>query len=111
MRENNYRRYRELGGIINEKDYESALTRAKNGATPDVARIKQARLIARFAGIEPRNQITTLYGILRADTAPAEVLCHHSQMSDQRLFAEALRMLGDVDALTKLISAHPQIDF
>ena len=30
-------------------------------------------------------------------------------MSDQKLFAEALRMLGDADSLKKLIEAHPNI--
>jgi len=115
--ESNYRRYQELGGIINEKDYESALARAENAAEPDKARRKQSEFIARVAGIELRNtksaidRRTVLYGILRTDTAPAGVKYHHNQMSDQRLFAEALRMLGDVDSLNKLISTHPNIAF
>ncbi|MEK6817382.1 MAG: hypothetical protein AABX80_01145 [Nanoarchaeota archaeon] len=48
---------------------------------------------------------------MRADIRPEKVRHHHSQMCDQRLFAEALRMLGNVDALNKLIRAHPHISF
>ena len=112
-----YQQYQELGGIINEEDYQSALARAKNTATLDAILIKQSELIARVAGIELRNakdsldQRTVLYGILRTDAKPKEVKYHHSQMCDQRLFAEALRMLGDTDSLNKLISAHPHISF
>lgn len=112
-----YRRYQELGGIINEKDYDSALARAKNTITLDVCLIKQSEVISEFSGIELCNtedsldQRTILYGILRADIRPEKVRHHHSQMSDQCLFAEALRMLEDVDALNKLIRAHPHISF
>ena len=117
-KENNcYQRYQELGGIINEKDYESALARARNAITPDGRLIKQAELIAQTAEIELCNakdaidQRVILYGVLRTDTRPEKTPYHHSQMCDQRLFAEALRMLGDVDSLNKLIAAHPHIIF
>ena len=112
-----YQQYRKLGGIINENDYDSALLRAKSATTLDIALIRQSEIIARVAGIELYNTeddldpITALYGILRADIRPEKVRHHHSQMCDQRLFAEALRMLGNVDALNKLIRAHPHISF
>ncbi len=112
-----YQRYLELGGIINENDYDSALLRAGNTTTLDKTRTAQAENIARFAGIElcdtedSLDPITVLYGILRADIRPEKVRHHHSQMSDQRLFAEALRMLEDAEALNKLIRAHPNISF
>jgi len=114
---NCYERYKELGGIINEKDYESALTRAKNTTALDLLLIKQLEFIAEFAGIELHStedavdRRAILYGILRTDSKPKEAKYHHSQMSDQRLFAEALRMLGDTDALHKLVSTHPHISF
>lgn len=117
-KENNcYQRYKELGGIINEKDYCSALTRAKNITTLNIVLIKQAEYMAEFAGIELRNaknavdQRVTLYGILRTDTRPEKTQYHHSQMCDQRLFAEALRMLGDAESLQKIIEAYPNISF
>ncbi|MDO8557776.1 MAG: hypothetical protein Q7S09_01115 [bacterium] len=115
--ENGYQHYLELGGIINEADYESALARAKNITTLDGTLIAQAELIAKVSGIELRNtkdtidRRTILYGILRTDTTPKEVQYHHSQMSDQRIFGEVLRMLGDADSLDKLIKAHPNISF
>ncbi len=119
-KENNcYERYQELGGIINEKDCESALVRAKNTTVLDldIIRIKQSELMAKIAGIELRNtkdamdQRTILYVILRADAKPEGIKYHHNQMSDQRLFAEVLRMLGDIDSLNKLINTHPHTAF
>lgn len=114
--ENTYERYKSLGGIINEKDYQSALDRAKHTTTFDLTLITQTETVARAGGIllhnaenslDPR---TILYGILRRDTNP-EAKYHHSSMSDQRLFAEVLRMLGDTDSLQKLIQAHSHISF
>lgn len=114
IQENNpYQRYKEIGGIINEKEYESSLARSRDTTiTPEKTLMKEAELIAEFAGIELHNtkdvidQRTILYGILRADTKPEETKHHHSQMSDQRLFAEVLRMLGDTNALRKLIGIY-----
>ena len=112
---NCYQRYKELGGIIKEKDYESALARAKNTTTLNIVLIKQSEMIAEFAGIEFYNakdaadQRVMLYGTLRNDTRPEKTPYHHSQMSDQRLFAEVLRMLGDTDALSKLINAYHKV--
>lgn len=117
-KENNcYKRYQELGGIINEKDYENAFTRAKNTTALNIVLIKQSEMIAEFAGIELYNtkdaidQKTILYGILRTDTKPEKTQYHHSQMCDQRLFAEALRMLEDTDSLQKIIEAYRNISF
>lgn len=109
---NSYQQYQEMGGIINEKDYESALRRVNDQTTLDKRTITQAENIAEFAGIKLQNRegfidkITTLYGILRNDARPENTSHHHSQMPDQRLFAEALRMLGDTDALNKLTGAY-----
>lgn len=109
-----YQNYKELGGIINEGDYQSALARAKDTTELDIRLVNQSELIAKVAKIELNNmkgsldQRTILYGVLRSDK-PQGVKYHHCQMSDQRLFAEVLRMLGDVDSLDKLINAHPNI--
>ena len=110
-----YRQYQENGGIINEEEYEGALTRARNTATAPRHALQEAENMARFAGIELHNtkdaidQRIILYGILQTDRKPEGVKHHHSQMSDQRLFAEALRMLGDTDALNKLIGAYHKV--
>lgn len=112
-----YERYKSLGGIINEQDYQSAMDRAGNATTVDKTLVAQAELMARVAGItlnnagEALDPRTVLYGTLRRDRNLQQAQHHHSQMSDQRLFAEALRMRGDEDALKKLIEAHPHISF
>jgi hypothetical protein len=114
--ESAYEQYKGFGGIINEKDYQSALERAKNTSEFNEYLIAQTETIARAAGIKLYNSKdsldprTKLYGILRHDeNSTAEH--HHSQMSDQRLFAEVLRMLGDTESLEKLIKTHPHISF
>ena len=121
--ENNYQRYLGLGGIINENDYQSALDRMNSVHTLDrkdpqvIDSIRQVVNMARYAKItlgdfknvfDPR---VILYVILRLDTKPEDVEYHHSQMSDQRIFGEVLRMLGDASSLDKLIKAYPNISF
>ncbi|KKT41925.1 MAG: hypothetical protein UW30_C0003G0025 [Candidatus Giovannonibacteria bacterium GW2011_GWA2_44_13b] len=112
-----YTRYTELGGIINEKDYESALGREPEIDHKTLQYMKAAENIAKRAGIELKNTENNadpkikLYAVLRGDQKPSDVEYHHEQMSDQRLFAEAMRMLDDNDALQKLIRAYPNIDF
>ena len=79
--------------------------------------VKELEFIAEYSGIKLHNTKndpdprTILYIILRIDAKPTEVEYHHSQMGDQRLFAEVLRMLEDADSLQKLIEAHPNISF
>jgi len=113
----NYKHYLELGGIINEKDYESALQRAQSAPAPNRTSMQQVYLIAKKAGIElpvdtgSVDERIALYATLRNDPKPKDVYHHHGQMNDQRLFAEALRMAGDADSLQKLISAFPNISF
>lgn len=121
--ENNYQHYVELGGIINEKDYQSALGRMNNTSTlgrrsPQIIdSIQQAVNTARYAGIELKDSGDVLdpkirlYVILRLDVRPEGVEHHHSQMGDQRIFGEVLRMLGDADSLDKLVKAYPNISF
>ncbi len=104
-----YDRYQELGGIINKGDYDRALAKAAKTTFLRKTLIAQARIMAHASGIILNNSegrldaITLLYGILRTDTNPG-VKYHHSQMSDQRLFAEALRMLNYPDLLRKFMT-------
>lgn len=111
-----YAGYVQNGGRINEEDYRSVLLRAQNGKVSEGAR-HQAEGIARFSGIaldtfqshiDPR----ALYGVLRSDTEPTpptNVRHHHSQMSDQELFMEMLRMLEEGDAIRLVENAYPNI--
>ncbi|MBI2064501.1 MAG: hypothetical protein HYT62_00385 [Candidatus Yanofskybacteria bacterium] len=112
-KERSYQRYLEIGGIINETDYNSALSRLKEAETrgemPDNSSMAQAQTIADVADIDlngQNGQIARLYSILRNDIRPEKQKYHHSDMSDHRIFREALRMLEDVDALDKLKSTY-----
>ncbi len=123
--ENSHQSYLELGEIVNEKDYQSALDRMNKTFTldrnnPQVrSSIQQALGVARYAKIELNDNDSegtldpriVLYVILRNDINLANVKHHHSQISDQRIFGEVLRMLGDVDSFDKLIKAYPNISF
>lgn len=120
---NGYRHYQELSGRINQKDYKRILLKVEGAATPNAASIAQAEFIAKTAGIVLDNETggvdkrVVLYGIMRNDPVPSDsertgiYNDHYTRMSDQQLFAEALRMVGDSDSLQKLISKHPNISF
>lgn len=119
--ESNYEDYKKLGGIINQGDYERILGEAKNRKildekNPEIrSTIKQGEVIAEFAKIilnNPEDNLDSkivLYVLLRTDFQPEGKQNHHGQMSDQKLFGEAVRMTGDAAALNKLIAAYPNI--
>ena len=115
-----YQRYVDLGGIINETDYNSALSKLEmseeDEEVPDKHQIAQAENMAKYAGIELSGQNGTdrrvkLYSILRSDVKPKGQKYHHSDMADQRIFVEALRMWGDIDSVNKMIEKYPNISF
>lgn len=117
-----YLGYQKRGGIINEVDYRNAMEKTEqiinSNGTLVIRRehVVQANLIAQVAGITLENseghpdKVTTLYGVLRTDSNPG-AKHHHRQMCDQRLFAEALRMLDYPVLFVKVIEAHPNINF
>lgn len=118
---NRYQKYRESGGVIGEKDYENALARVRNAMaahemSPEKHAWDQVKLMAERAGIaldkDNADQRTMLYSIiseLRAVPPSQETQKSYSQISDTELFAEALRMLEDADALNKLIEAYHKV--
>ncbi len=109
-----YQLYLKRGGNINKEDWKSALTRVKKTTTLDQTLITNAKNLARIAGIdldETKDTIDSriiLYGILRRDVRPEGVERHHDEMGDEHIFAEALRMLGDIVSLKKLIKAYEE---
>ncbi|MDP1689022.1 MAG: hypothetical protein Q8L47_02740 [bacterium] len=111
-----YQEYLKLGGIINKEDWKSALTRTENKKDRDQNRISQIEAIARFAGIDlvdtedELDKRIVLYELLRSDVQPEKVQYHHQQMTNQRIFAEVLKMVGDTDSLNKFVKRYPHID-
>lgn len=83
----------ELAGISLEAD--EALERVVGTNLGAVKFIKDPRAV--------------LFTILRGHTDTVGEGNHHSQMSDQELFAEVLRMSGDEESLAKFTAALPNI--
>ena len=110
--EYSYEHYKELDGIINEKDYASSLEKSRSLTSMDKSYIRQAQNIAGIAGIElnisdeDMDPRVKLYYVLRSDIQPEDVKHHHSQLSDQRLFLEVLRMLEDAGSAEKMKVAY-----
>lgn len=109
----NYERYKVLGGTISEEEYKNVLLRKTVGGTMRPERIEQARVIAQAADIPVRDEVVALYAILRGDTTPlaARGKEHHSKKNDPEVFREALRMVGDIDSIRKLETAYPAVFF
>lgn len=111
----NYNNYLKLGGIINKAACLSALSRVDQKISAEHF-VDQVERIASVVGINLDNfrghldKITLLYGVLRSDLEPG-ALYHHGQMSDERLFAEALRMLNRPILLKKLMMAYSKSNF
>lgn len=115
-----YEGYVAMGGRIDEENYHRVMKRASEESghfTVDQMR-DQTRLTAEISGIsldairddvgiDPR----CIYEILRHDVKPVDAEHHHSQMCDQKLLVESLRMLEQGDAAQAIINRHPNISF
>ena len=100
-----YELYLKLGGVSKRKNYRSALHEAET-ITPSESSMMQAENMAQRAKIELQKDgighVVRLYAALRGNE-------RYAQESDQKVFAEALRMLGDSDSLKKLTEANIEI--
>ena len=115
-----YEGYIALGGRIDEENYQRVMKRAseesshfrvnqlrdQTRSTADVSGIS-LDVVRDEACIDPR----CIYEILRYDVKPADVKDHHSQMCDQQLLVESLRMLEQGSAAQAIIDRHPHISF
>jgi hypothetical protein len=118
-----YAGYQGAGGIINEGVFQRIFKEAEaaNGLDQKKSEIKtaiqQGIHIANFAKIELHNlekkldPKIILYVLLRTDYIPEGEQNHHGQMSDQQIFMEAARMLGDSEAIEKMKKTYPNINF
>ena len=101
----------ELGGSLGSRQ-RATFNESENGENKRVCRHSTMLAYLRSEGKRDWGVVDSkiiLYGILRGDVRPEGVEYHHDEMSDQRLFAEALRMLGDAESLDKMIEAYPNI--
>lgn len=111
-----HERYLQVGGIINKDDYRIAMETEGQKIKHINCFVSQAKSIALRLGFtedisqEQLDKVAMLYGVLRSDIRPGSEY-HHGQMCDQRLFAEALRMLDHEKLLIKVINAFPNISF
>lgn len=103
IEKSDWQKYQEIGGIIDEPGYVSAMERAKNSYEIDENKVKRIRAIAYAAEVELTPQSIELFGILRGDEKPSGVAHHHSQMTDEKLLIQVLLMLGDKESADKII--------
>ena len=100
-----YELYLKLGGVSSKEDYESALHEADT-SMPSAPSMMQAESMARHAKIELQKDghgpVVKLYAALRNNK-------RYVHKSDQEVFAETLRMLGDADPLEKVTEAYKEI--
>jgi hypothetical protein len=116
VEKNDWQKYQELGGIIDEPGYASAMERANDSYEIDENKVKRIRAIAYAAEIELTPQAVKLFSILRGDEKPSGVEHHHSQMTDEKLLIQVLLILGDKELADKIIPVavipeHKQYQF
>jgi len=106
-----YENYKASGGILSQAEYQSVLERAADSKNvPSVSTEAQATHMAQASEIVLSPETVTIYGILRHDEKPSpDTKGHYSALSDQKLLAEALRLVGDERPLTTFIEKYPHI--
>ena len=110
IEEAGFGRYESLGGILTEAEYTEVMEELSKLVKIDSHSLSQAKDYARLAGIEIKqeNDIrAALFDVLRLHLKPG--LIHPTLISDQPIFAEVLRMLGDIPSLDIFLQAHPGI--
>jgi hypothetical protein len=105
-----YEKYKVSGGRLSPEEYRNVLARFADGKENPSASLSSAHAnsMARAAGITLTSEAVSLYGKLRAEQPDPEKE-HYSEMSDQQLLAEALRISGDTRSLTAFMEKYPHI--
>jgi hypothetical protein len=118
MSKHSYDKYQKLGGIFERSVFDELLVRAKKDASKSELYTSHIKMIVWTSGIEldcshdSDDERIVLYTLLRIDSyEDLEAQNNPSCWSDQRVFAEVLLMVADVDSLEKLKQAHPHISF
>jgi hypothetical protein len=103
-----YDKYAASGGILSQEEYRRVMKRAEAETTPNSMWSAHANSMARAAGITLSPETAAIYGILR-DEKPDPEKKRYSELSDQKLLAEALLIIGDESSRSVFIEKHPHI--
>ena len=106
-KEQNYGKYKNLGGILSQEEYQHVLEHVAEGkGVPSTSlALEHANTMARFAGITLSPETIAIYEVLSAERQNlAKEL--PDEMSDQKLLAEALRIAEDKSSLATFIENH-----
>lgn len=106
----NYEQYLASGGILGQEAYQDVLERAANeGEVPAESKSPgHAIFMAREAGIALSPEAVSIYQILR-DKKPDPEKEKFSGLSDQKLLAEVLRIVGDTRSRNAFEKKYPHI--
>jgi hypothetical protein len=105
-----YEQYKTLGGKLSPDEYRDVLKSAAEGKNVPYTslRSRRANVMARTAEITLSPEVLGIYGILRdkqpdppdpKKNTPSEITPSEINDSDQKLLAEALRIVGDKRSL------------
>ncbi|PIR83727.1 hypothetical protein COU18_03575 [Candidatus Kaiserbacteria bacterium CG10_big_fil_rev_8_21_14_0_10_51_14] len=128
-----YQKYCDVDGKIDKKTYVHALREAETETSPDLSKVrepgpdhvKQTRIEQVLGIVNETNRVQEKKGekgiVLHVHDIQGKLDLRirlylvlqdaEHTVSDQYLFAEALRMAGDKESLDKLIAAYPNISF
>jgi len=116
MMAHSYSKYRRLGGFLDQVGFQKLVEKVQSGSSGSPFHSSQVAAITLAAGIvfhcsnRESNQRVFVYELLREN-----VTSDHTRESvyitgsDIRMFAEMLRIAGDIDSLNKLSTAFPHM--
>lgn len=103
-----YDKYMALGGILSQKEYREVMKRAGDETISSSKWSAHANSMARAADIILSPETVTIYGILRDEKSDPKKK-HYSELSDQKLLAEALLIIGDESSWSVFTEKYPHI--
>ena len=105
-----YAGYKTLGGVLSQEEYQNVRSHAADKEYIPSGSLWRghANFMASTAGITLSPETVTIYEILRSEK-PDPAKEHYSELGDQKLLAEALRIVGDKNSLDMFIEKLPHI--
>lgn len=105
-----YEEYKSSGGILSREQYQDVLTLAAHGGDAPSNSLSpgHANFMAEEAGISLSPETVSIYAMLR-DRKPDPENEKFSGLSDQKLLAETLRIVGDTRSRNAFEKKYPHI--